>query len=123
MKGDKLLIIAGGLVAAGVIAYEIYKHLHDVDDGYNSDKSIAEDDSCTSQNAAPASEAHAGTVADIYEAKEAAVDSIIERHSEAAKAMEESLNTIFKDNDPENIVTENDESLRKTSDDLNDLLK
>ena len=116
MKGNKLLIIVGGLALVGVIAYEIYKHLHDVNDDYKMDKSFTEDDS-------PASEVNAGTVAGVFEAKEAAAGSVKERHFEAAKVMEESLNTIFKESAPENIVTENDEALRKTSDDLDNLLK
>mgnify|MGYP003255919712 CR=1 FL=1 len=123
MKGNKLLIIVGGFVVVGVIAYEIYKHLYNVNDDYNMDKSFTEDDSCIPQDDSPASEVNAGTVAGIFEAKEAAAGSVKERHFEAAKAMEESLNTIFKGNAPENIVTENDEALRKTSDDLDDLLK
>lgn len=123
MKGNKFLIIVGGLIVTVAIAYEIYKHLHDADDGQKTGKSFTEDDLYTPPDASPASEAHAGTVTDVYEAKDTAVASVKERHFEAAKAMEESLNTIFKENDPENIVTENDETLRKTSDDLDDLLK
>ena len=59
---------------------------------------------------------------DVYKTREAVVHSVRERHSEAAKTMDKSLNTIF--NDFENdIVIENNYAFGEISGDLDDLLK
>lgn len=121
MKGSKILII-GGLVVAGVVAYELYKHYRSVKDtcetkhkdvDYTSP--MRKDSSTVHSSEAPAS--------DVFETKETVVDSVKERHFEAARVMEESLNTIFKENDEEVIISENSDVLNQTSNDLNDLLK
>jgi len=121
MKGGKILII-GGLVVAGVIAYEIYKHYHSSKDSY--EVSTSDVDSATPrQNDNPPVDSSTKPASDIYETKDTVVTSVKERHYEAARVMEESLNTIFRENDEETIVSENSDTLSKTSSDLNDLLK
>ena len=115
MKGNRILIV-GGLVVAGVIAYELYKH-------YKSLKGSYEVSTQDADNDIPPVDSSAKPASDIYETKDTVVGSVKERHYEAARVMEESLNTIFKENDEDTIVSENSDTLCKTSGDLNDLLK
>lgn len=121
MKGSIFLII-GGLVVAGVVAYELCKHYHSIKDICEANP---KDEDTTSPIRKDSSEVHYSEVpaSDIFETKETIVASVKERHCEAAKVMEESLNTIFKENDEEVIGSENSDALNQTSSDLNDLLK
>lgn len=121
MKSNKILII-GGLVVAGVIAYELYKHYHSVKDTCEANTKD-EDSIFSKQGDNPPVDSSATPTSDVFETKETVVASVKERHYEAAKVMEESLNTIFKENDEETIVSENSDTLHQTSSDLNDLLK
>lgn len=121
MKGSKILII-GGLVVAGVIVYEIYKHYHSSKDSYQVSTPDA-DNTVPKQNNTLPVDSSAKPASDIYETKGTVVTSVKERHYEAARVMEESLNTIFRENDEETIVSENIDTLSKTSSDLNGLLK
>lgn len=122
MKGRAFFII-GGIVVAGVIAYEIYKHFSKpMDRGYGKKPSPSEDSSAA--NDVPESEslkARSTTADEVYKAKAAIVHSVRERHGEAARVMEESLNTIFKETNDE-VITENSELLGNTSKELDDLL-
>ena len=119
MKGYKFLIV-GGIIFAGVVVYELYKHLHVANNNHNENETSPKDDSFTTQESNPVSEPYVSSGTNVYEEREAVVN---ERHYEAVKVMEESLNTIFKESDDEGIVTENGEVLDKTSDELEDLLK
>lgn len=121
MKGNKILIV-GGLVVAGVIAYELYKHYQSLKGSYEVSTQDA-DNAIPKQNDIPPVDSSAKPASDIYETKDTVVGSVKERHYEAARVMEESLNTIFKENDEDTIVSENSDTLCKTSGDLNDLLK
>ena len=44
MKGFKFLIV-GGIIVAGVVAYEIYKHFHVSDDNNGGNEKSEKDDS------------------------------------------------------------------------------
>lgn len=122
MKGFKYLIV-GGIIVAGVVAYEIYKHFHVSDDNNGVNEKSEKDDSFVVKDNNIISEPYASSGEKVYEEREAVVSSVKERHSEAAKAMEDSLNTIFREIGNEDIVTENSDALNKTSGDLEDLLK
>lgn len=121
MKGSKILII-GGIVVAGVVAYELYKHYHSAKDTYNTNPKD-EDYTSPVQKDSPMVHSSEESASDVFETKETVVASVKERHYEAAKVMEESLNAIFKDDDEEVIISENSDALNQTSNDLNDLLK
>lgn len=121
MKGSKILII-GGLVVAGVIVYEIYKHHHSSKGFYEVSTSDA-DGATPKQNDNPPVDSSTKPASDIYETKDTVVASVKERHDEAARVIEESLKTIFKENDEESVASENSDTLSKTSSDLDDLLK
>lgn len=126
MKGQTVLII-GGIVISGMISYEIYKHFSKFTDKEckkklrpknNSLRSVVHN---SSELESPGT--HTSSCTKVYEAREAVVHSVRERHGKAAKAMEESLNTIFNDSEDGAVVTENDQALEETSNDLNNLLK
>ena len=121
MKGSKFLII-GGIVVAGVVAYELYKHYHSAKDTCSA-TSKNEDYISPMQKDSPVVHSSEEPVSDVFETKETVVASVKERHYEAARVMEESLNTIFKENNEEDIVSENSDALNQTNNDLNDLLK
>jgi hypothetical protein len=124
MKGRTFFII-GGILVAGVIAYEIYKHFSKPMGKIYSEKRFPSDDT-SAANDVPKSEAagnHSSTADEVYKTKATAtvVHSVRGRHVEAARAMEESLNTIFKETD-DGVATENSELLETTSKELDDLL-
>ena len=121
MKGSKFLII-GGIVVAGVVAYELYKHYRSAKDTCNTNLKN-EDYISPMQKDGPVVHSSEEPVSDVFETKETVVASVKERHYEAARVMEESLNTIFKENNEEDIVSENSDALNQTNNDLNDLLK
>lgn len=121
MKGSKFLII-GGIVVAGVVAYELYKHYRSAKDTCNANPKN-EDYISPMQKDSPVVHSSEEPVSDVFETKETVVASVKERHYEAARVMEESLNTIFKENNEEDIVSENSDALDQTNNDLNDLLK
>ena len=122
MKGRKFLIV-GGLVVAGVVAYEVCKHFCRIKDNRQETKPHAEGDFYSEKCDAPPVDPDAAPAINIYETKATVADSVKERHYEVAKVMEESLNVIFRENEKETIVTENSDTLSKTSNDLNELLK
>lgn len=121
MKGSKLLIV-GGLVITTVIAYEVYKHYQSSKESCKECTS-ADDSAEPKQNDDPPAIFSEIPVTDTYKAKESAAASVKERHFEAAKDIEESLNTIFKENNDATIVSEHSSILNQTNSDLNDLLK
>lgn len=124
MKGSTFLII-GGIVVVGAVAYEVYKHFCKPTNEECKKEPVVKDDFHTAHNAFESDffDTHTASAADVYETRETIVQSVRERHSEAAKAMEESLITIFSDSENDEIVTENSENLRETSSKLGDLLK
>lgn len=122
MKGRTFFII-GGILVAGMIAYEIYKHFSKPMGKIYREKLFPSNDTFAA-NDVPKSETgetHLSTADEVYETKATVVHSVRERHGEAARAMEESLNTIFKETD-DGVVTENGELLETTSKELDDLL-
>lgn len=121
MKYSKFLII-GGLVVAGLAAYEIYKHCYSKKDNCRGNIPNRENNVIPEQNNNTYAESSAIPASDICESKEAVIDFVKARHCEAAKAAEESLNTIFKENEG-HVETENSEVLEKAGKDLDDLLK
>ena len=124
MEGRTFLII-GGIIVAVLVAYEVYKHFCKPTNKECEKEPVVKDDFRTAHDASvsASSETHSASAADVYETRETVVHSVRERHSEAAKAMEESLNTIFSDSENDEILTENSQTLGKTSSDLGDLLK
>lgn len=121
MKG-RIFLVLGGLAVAGYVAYEVYKHLQKTKtDEYGSDIKSDEDVSIGSETSSDGDTASAST-SDVYETRAEVVHTVKERHNEAAMAMKESLNTIFKESD-EDVITENSEALNKMSSELDDLLK
>lgn len=124
MKGQSFLII-GGIVVVGVVAYEAYKHFCRPTSDECKKRTVKKDDLYTAHNDSEMSsaEVHTSSDTDVYETRESVVHSVRERHCEAAKAMEESLNTIFSDSENPEIVTENSQTLEETSSDLDDLLE
>lgn len=120
---ERIFLIIGGFIVVGVIAYEVYKHFQNIKDNYNEKKPITEDDSYTAQAASLYSEPYTASATDVYETREDVAGSVKERHNEAAKAMKESLNNIFRENEYKDILTENSKILDKTSKALGDLLK
>jgi len=118
MKGSKYLFI-GGLVVAGIIVCELCKHFQNEKNTYEENISKTKDNFCSAEDTTP----HTASTADVNEIKRSIADSVKERHYEAAKTIEYSLNTIFNENEAENIETENSEILEQTSNDLDDLLK
>lgn len=122
MRTHTLLVITG-IVIAGAVAYTTYRHFYKTK---NEDrkKGSAPNGGINNAPDAPISEkVHTSPTTDVYETREAVAHSVRERHSAAAKAMEESLNTIFNDSKNDDIVTENSQILTETSSDLDDLLK
>lgn len=124
MKGSTFLII-GGIVVAGVVAYEVYKHFYKPTNKKCEKEPVVKDVFRTAHDASESafSETQTASADDLYKTRETVVHSVRERHSEAAKAMEESLNTIFSASENDEIVTENSRALGETSNDLGDLLK
>lgn len=122
MKGRKFLLI-GSLAALGAIVYSVLKRLCGVKEFCRDNTPHIDEDFHPDENPTPAVESPDVSHVTICNTKEAAVISVKERHYEASKTMEESLNTIFKEDDSDAIVTENSDTLAKTHDDLNDLLK
>ena len=121
MKSSKILIVVG-LVVAGVIAYEFYKHYRSLKDTHEADTQD-EDNILSKRNTDLPVDSATKPASDIYETKNAVVASVKERHYEAAKVTEESLNTIFKEKDEEHIVSENSDTLNQTRGALDELLK
>lgn len=121
MKG-RIFLVLGGLAVAGFVAYEVYKHLQsDKTNEYGS--SIENDGTVKKDGESPCDEdTTSASASDIYETRATVVHTVKERHSEAVMAMKESLNTIFNESD-EDVITENSETLDKTSSELDDLLK
>ena len=122
MKKCIFLIIAG-IVAVGVAAYKVCRPFCKTVSEDCQKEPISNDNIHNVSDVSKSEEPHTPTVTDVYEARKAVVHSVRERHSEGAKAMEKSLNTIFNDSKNDNIVTENSQALGKISSDLDDLLK
>lgn len=118
----RILLIAGGIIVAGVVAYEVYRHRNNHNNEFVTRSNPENSMSLTSKKI-PADKTPKDTTTDIGVVREAVASSLRDRHREAAKVMQESLNTIFANSEGENIVTENDEALAQTESDLCDLLK
>lgn len=109
MKGSIALVI-GGVVVVGISAYAIFKQLQ------SSKEEPPQQSNTPIRKEEPVS-------SDFIQAKKVAASAIKDRHIEAARVINESLQTIFKEKDIENIRTENSEALDKIDNDLNDLQK
>lgn len=122
MKGRTFLLI-GSLAALGAIVYSVLKHFCGVKKSCRDNTPHTDEDFHPDENPIPAVESPDVSHTTICDTKESTVISVKERHYEASKIMEESLNTIFKEDDSDAIVTENSDTLAKTHDDLESLLK
>ena len=122
MKKSRFLVV-GFLISIGVMALGIYKSFFVKKDNHQEDTFCSNDESCSFELDDFSTDFYATPVTDVNETKEAVVSSIKERHEEASKVMEEALNTIFKENDDEIIITENSDTLNQMSNTLKDLLK
>lgn len=117
----RTLLILGGMVFIVAVAYAVHKHFQE-----NKNKEYVNntvDNDVFESVGKDSAEIDATSTSDVYETREAVVHSVKERHSKAATAMAESLNTICNEVDNDEIVTENSGALNKTSSDLDDLLK
>lgn len=124
MKGSTFLII-GGIIVAGAVVYEVYKNFQKQTKEEHKNESVVKDDFHIAHDTPKSafSETHTASATNAYETRESVAQSVRERHREAAKAMKESLNTIFSDAEHDEIGTENSQTLEETSNDLSDLLK
>lgn len=121
MKSSKNLMIIGFVATIGVIGYEIYKHYHSTKDVHKADAQEV-DNILSKQEVDSMIVSPTKFDSKISETKNVAVNSIKDRHYEAAKVMGDSLNTIFEESE-ESIVSENSDTLKKTSSTLDSLLK
>ena len=113
MKSKKY-ILAGIIIGAGVLAYELYR-LHKASVNTYEENNYLEDDFVAAEFEA--------TVSDFCEAKDEAVASVDERHNEALNIITESLGTIFEGADEEALASDNTDVLNQMNDELNELLK
>lgn len=119
MKGRTFLIM-GGVVVVSAVAYAVYKHIQNNNNEECVNSTVDND---IFENASNVSvEIHSTSTVDVYETREAVVHSVKERHSEAAAAMAESLNTVFNEANNDEIVIENSEALNEIGSELDDLL-
>ena len=121
MKKRTFLVIAA-IVVAGVVAYKICRYLCRTTSKERNKKSTSNDSVHNAPDVSTSEETYTSTATDACETREAVVHSVRERHTEAAKAMEQSLNTVFNDSKNDDIVTENSQTLGEISSDLDDLL-
>lgn len=122
MKGKNFLLI-GGIVAAGIIAYGAYKCIYSGKKNNGKNGFDTERKEVSNSELELLTEHHASSEENMNEAKVGVISSIRERHYEAVKTMENSLNTIFYEQEVDNIVTENSETLERISGKLDDLLE
>lgn len=122
---ERIFLIIAGIVVTGVVAYKICRHFCKTtcEDCKKKSTSNENDSVHNAPHISTSEETQTPTVTDVYKTRDAVVHSVRERHGEAAKAMEQSLNTIFNDSENDDIVTENSQTLRETRSDLDDLLK
>lgn len=109
---ESIVFVIGGVIVLGIAVYAIHKGLQS-----QKEKSNEKGPALTKK------EQPADTVHDYTREKEDASASIKVRHAEAARAIGESLQTIFNEDKAEEVVTENSEPLDKMDDDLDNLLK
>ena len=112
-------MIVGGIIVVSVVAYGVYKHRSNCRNEFENK---------SGQHPTPDNfafdEVSKASATDVLGARETTVvSSLKERHSEAAKVMQESLNTIFFESEDETIVTDNTNVLEKMGSDLADLLE
>ena len=120
----RTFLVAAVIVITGVVAYKVCRYLYKTTSKECNKKSTSNDDSVhNAADVATSEEIYTSTDTDVYGTREAVVHSIRKRHSEAAKAMEQSLNIVFNDSENDDIVTENSQIFGETSSDLDDLLK
>ena len=115
MKDGKFLFLCG-LIGFCVLAYKSCKR---------NDKTTGKrDEIFDRERQSSSSEADTSTVENEYDVtKNHVTNSVKERHEAAAKTIEESLNTIFKETEDEAIESKNSEIMSKTNNKLDDLLK
>lgn len=115
MKDGKFLFLCG-LIGICVLAYKSCKR--------NDETTGKRDEMFNGEQPSPSSEADTSTIEKEYEdTKNHVTNSVKNRHEAAAKTIEESLNTIFKESDDGTAETDNSEIMNKTNNKLDDLLK
>lgn len=115
MKDGKFLFLCG-LIGICVLAYKSCKR--------NDETTGKHTEVFNEEQPSPSSEADTSTVEEEYDVTKSHVtNSVKERHEAAAKTIEESLNTIFKESDDGTAETDNSEIMNKTNNKLDDLLK
>ena len=115
MKDGKFLFLCG-LIGICVLAYKSCKR--------NDETTGKRDEMFKEERSSPAPEADTSTIEKEYDdTKNHVTNSVKNRHEAAAKTIEESLNTIFKENDDETSENDNSEIMNKTNNTLDDLLK
>ncbi|WP_300759282.1 hypothetical protein [uncultured Brachyspira sp.] len=116
MRSITILLI-GGCVIVGIAVYKIYKNINNTKIDLKNDNQLEKN----KFNSTKYSDSN--YIKDIYEIKKITSDAIKNRHRESAKYIEKSLNTVFKESENGDIVTDNMGDLKKIDSDLNDLLK
>ena len=119
----RTFLVAAVIVITGVVAYKVCRYLYKTTSKECNKKSTSNDSVHNAPDVSTSEETYTSTATDACETREAVVHSVRERHTEAAKAMEQSLNTVFNDSKNDDIVTENSQTLGEISSDLDDLLK
>ena len=119
----RTFLVAAVIVITGVVAYKVCRYLYKTTSKECNKKSTSNDSVHNAPDVATSEEIYTSTDTDVYGTREAVVHSIRKRHSEAAKAMEQSLNIVFNDSENDDIVTENSQTYGETSSNHDDLLK
>lgn len=111
-------IAIGGLAAVLFTVYEVYRKRN-----ISCEIKVTPTDrkrNYTEQQDFPVSRSSKAE-SDISETGRTVASSIRERHSAAAKEMEESLRTIFSQHEEEDLISENSYALNKVGEELNEL--
>lgn len=115
MKGSTIVVF-GGLVAVGAVSYCIYKYKQASKDKTDS-LSV-----CVVQNADNLVQ-QASEVGDFVNLKTDTSEIVSDRHEKASRVISESLQTIFRESNSEDFMTENMGEMDTLDIDLEDLLK
>ena len=110
----KKLLIIGGLLAVGAVAYTLYKRKQEAEEQAAS-KRQEETDPFEEAEEAP-------SPCNVQETKKEAARQVHQRHSEASQTIRDALNTILSTEEKPNVETDHDQDLEEVSNALDELL-